>query len=145
MAILHSIILGIIQGITEFLPVSSSGHLVLVPKIFGWTDQGLGYDAVIHLATGLAIVLALRKDIFSKVFWGNKKLLFLILVAIIPAGLVGYFFGDLVESKTRAVELVAFNLIFWGVVLFVSERMGGMKIDDEKKINWKYSLVVGLM
>ena len=128
----QSIVLGIIQGLTEFLPVSSSGHLIILPKIFNWVDQGLAFDAVIHLATALAIILVLRRDIWQILKGFNlkrqeseyvvsRKLIGLIILTIIPAGLAGLFFNNLIEDKLRIVEVVAWSLILWGVVLWWAE------------------------
>lgn len=158
MTIVQSIVLGIIQGITEFLPISSSGHLILLPRIFNWPDQGLAYDAVIHLATGLSIILALRKDIF-KILSGfnlkrldseyrkNRKLIGLIVLAMIPAGIAGLMFNNLIEEKLRMVEVVAWSLIVWGAVLYGAEYYNKklQKKDSLESVSWKQSLGIGVM
>jgi len=158
MSYLQAIVLGIIQGITEFLPVSSSGHLIIVPKFFNWVDQGLAFDAIIHLATALVIVLILRLEIwqilkgfnFKRVeteYREKRKMMGLIILAIIPAGLIGLFFNNLIEEKLRLVEVVAWSLIFWGIVLGWAEYYN-VKLKDKinlDKINWRQSLLVGLM
>ena len=158
MSIFQSIILGIIQGLTEFLPISSSGHLILVPWIFNWTDQGLAYDALIHLATGLAIIIALRQEI-GRILAGfnfkrqdsayrkNRKSFGLIVLAVIPAGLAGLIFDNLIEEKLRIVEVVAWSLIFWGVVLWWAEYYNNKltKKDSLDKLNLPHALGVGLM
>lgn len=166
MSVLQAIILGIIQGITEFLPVSSSGHLILMPKILGWSDQGLAFDAIMHLATGVAIMIVLwneivgmfngffsrkKSEIRNPKFETNSKFkiknakLFLWLAAIIPAGVAGYLLHDLVENKFRSVELVAINLIFWGVVLFIAERVNSFYKERRGTEKLKDALVVGGM
>lgn len=175
MTILQSIILGIIQGLTEFLPISSSGHLILVPKIFNWPLQGLAYDAMVHLATALAIIFVLRKEIWAlfkfiprnkvtrdpvvsstndeilrpdKIGAQDKISGKLILIAIIPAGLVGVIFNNFIEESLRAVEIVAMSLIVWGLVLWLAEYYNDrlkIKTDKLSKVSWKQSLAVGLM
>ena len=158
MDIMQSIVLGIIQGLTEFLPISSSGHLIILPKFFNWADQGLAFDAVMHLATGLAIIFVLHKEI-KQILKGfnlkrqdsqyriNRKLMILIILAIIPAGVVGLLFNNLIEDKLRTIEVVAWSLIFWGVVLGWAEYYNNKLINKNflESINWKQSLVVGLM
>ncbi len=158
MSYLQAIVLGIIQGITEFLPVSSSGHLIIVPKFFDWVDQGLAFDAIIHLATALVILLVLRLEIwqilkgfnFKRIeteYREKRRMMGLIFLAIIPAGLIGLFFNALIEQKLRAVEVVAWSLIFWGIVLGWSEYYN-IKLKnkvDLNKISWRQSLLVGLM
>ena len=160
MTLIQSVILGIIQGITEFLPISSSGHLIIVPKFFNWVDQGLAYDTVIHLATALAIILALRHDIWS-VFYKTKASegqsvlvaqdrlsIKLILIAIIPAGLVGLFFNQAIEQNFRSIEVVAMSLIVWGLFLWGAEyyiQRLKTRVDSLKELKIKHSLVVGLL
>jgi undecaprenyl-diphosphatase len=149
MSILQSIILGIVQGITEFLPISSSGHLILIPNIFNLPDQGLVFDAILHLATALAIIYVLRKEIkeiLLGLFKGENKTWLYILIGIIPAGIAGYFLNDSIENKFRLVELVAFNLIFWGFILWLSERYSnriGEKIQNIKNVKIKQALIIG--
>lgn len=158
MDIWQSIVLGIIQGITEFLPISSSGHLILVPKFLGWADQGLAYDAVIHLATGLAIICVLRKEI-TQIFRGfnfkreeseyrlSRKLMLLIVLAIIPAGIVGILFDGLIEERFRIAEVAAWSLIFWGVILGLAEYYNNKLVNKNSldRLGWQQALVVGLM
>ncbi|MFH1457260.1 MAG: undecaprenyl-diphosphate phosphatase [Patescibacteria group bacterium] len=149
MTILQSIILGIVQGITEFLPISSSGHLILIPKVFNWQDQGLIFDAIVHLATALAIIYVLRKEIkeiLFGLFKAENKIWIYILIGIIPAGIAGLFLDNIIENKFRSVELVAFNLIFWGFVLWLAEKYSDniqQKISNIKNIKIKQTLIIG--
>ena len=114
------ILLGIIQGLTEFFPVSSSGHLILVPRLFGFEDQGLAVDAILHLGTLLAIIIYFRKDLLRLLFAlfnrGNDpeyhKLAWYIGWASFPAGIIGLLMGDMIEQHLRNPTFVAWNLIF---------------------------------
>ncbi|MBU4332389.1 undecaprenyl-diphosphatase UppP [Patescibacteria group bacterium] len=140
----HPIILGIIQGLTEFLPISSSGHLILVPKILGIRDQGLDFDVIVHLGTLVAVLFAFRKklrDIFKGVFGrgrgqeANARLGALIILSIIPAGLAGFLFKDLVENNFRSNIVVAANLIFWGLVLWLADSYSKRAHFKTKNVN----------
>lgn len=159
MTLIHSLFLGLIQGLSEFLPISSSGHLILMPRIFGWSDQGLAFDVVLHLATALAIIIVLRKDILGLLKGigfsssqesraANFKLLKLIIIAVIPAGLAGYILDNWVAVNLRQTQIVAISMIFWAIVLFWAERYSDHLADKTthlKKINFKQALYVGLM
>jgi len=151
MSYLYSISLGVIQGLTEFLPISSSGHLILLPKLFHFSDQGLAFDVAMHLATALAVLIVLRKDIL-RIIKGmfiaksNNKTWLYILLGIIPAGLAGFFLDSYIESNLRSPQLVAFNLIFFGFILWLAERYSHKKTNPTnnlEKIGWRKSLVVG--
>ena len=127
----ESVILGLAQGITEFLPISSSGHLILIPKIFGWSDQGLAFDVMVHLGTLVAVMFVFRKrigDILRSVFGQgrsadkNSQIGVLIILSIIPAVIVGYLFKDYIEENFRSKTVVAVGLIFWGLFLWLANR-----------------------
>lgn len=157
MTIPQSFFLGIIQGLTEFLPISSSGHLIFVPVLFGWADQGIGFDVVLHLGTLLAVVVYFRDKLWAMVraffskkqlritdyqLQNNYKLAWLIILSIIPAGLIGFFFGDAIENNLRMPEVIAVGFIFWGIVLWLADRFGKKEYGLEK-LNWKNALFIG--
>ena len=117
--LIYSFLLGLIQGITEFLPVSSSGHLILLPRILNFADQGLAVDAVLHLATALAIFVY-----FRKVWWGilldwrqKNGLLRKIVVASIPAATVGLFFNNLIGTVLRSEWIVVIMLVLVQILI----------------------------
>jgi len=171
MSFVQAIILGIIQGLTEFLPVSSSGHLILFPKLFGLLDQGMAFDVVLHLGTLVAVIVYFRSKLWSIIksylsfifpakmedqklltnphFYKNqkenRKLGNLILLSIIPASIVGFFFGDWLENSFRSVKVVAFSLIFWGIVLWIADVYARKEKNKKtlKQISWKQSLFIG--
>ncbi len=126
----NTILLGIIQGVTEFLPVSSSGHLILAPVVFGFKDQGLVMDVILHLATLLSIIMFFRQDltnIVKAIISPNgdpayKKLGWSLLIATIPAGIVGLVFESWIESNLRSSTFVACNLIFWSLVFWIADK-----------------------
>lgn len=133
MEIVHAIILAIVQGITEFLPVSSSAHLILVPKLLGWQDQGLAFDVAVHLGTLVAVIVFLRREIaaiipawfigfksFSWNEWG--RLGWLLIFATIPVGLVGLVGKDWIESSLREPWVIAIATMVFGVLLGFSDR-----------------------
>lgn len=154
MELLQAILLGLVQGLTEFLPVSSSGHLILVPHVLGWEDQGLAMDAFLHLATLLAIIIYFRRDL-SKLLISlfHKKeddpyrpLAWSIIAATFPAGLAGLFFGDWIESHLRSPTFVAGNLLFWSVVFFAADRTSTRKESDSDELillSWRQVLFIG--
>ena len=161
MNLVQATILGLVQGITEFLPISSSGHLVLFPKLFGWGYQGLIFDVVLHLGTLFAVVVYFRKKIWNllnslrRKCWPdvcmdteviqNRGIFLAILLSIIPVGIIGLWLDDYIEINTRSVQVIAFSLIFWGVMLGIANYIEkNIKIKKEiKKINWKNALFIG--
>lgn len=130
MPVLHAIVLGIVQGLTEFLPISSSGHLIFIPRLLGWPDQGIVFDLIVHLGSLAAVVVYLRStlgEIFLSFFRrgshhdSSRRLGRLALASAIPAGVVGYFAGDWIENLFRSPASVAVNLIFWGLILWLAD------------------------
>ena len=118
MDIFQTVILAFIQGLTEFLPVSSSAHLVIFPKFFDWPDQGLAFDVVLHFASLCAVIIYYRtsivlltQDFFSSVstrkMQGDSVLAWGVLLGTIPVGFAGLFFNDYVEMNLRSFEVVA--------------------------------------
>lgn len=129
------IVLALIQGFTEFLPVSSSAHLILGGKVFGWPDQGLIFDVATHLGTLVAVVIYFRRDLIgmvracvtpvrSEADQLNRRLVVYLAIASIPALLVGFLARDLVELYLRDVRIIAWTTIGFGVLLWVADEMG---------------------
>ena len=126
---INIIVLGVVQGLTEFLPVSSSGHLILVPRLFNFKDQGLAMDAILHLGTLLAIIIYFRKDLRRLIYalFNSKhdpdyhRLAWNIGWASFPVGFVGFFWGNLIEQELRSSTFVAWNLLLWSFVFFSAE------------------------
>jgi len=150
--IIQAILIGAVQGVSEFFPISSSGHLVLIPYIFGWNYQGLSFDVALHLGTVIAIIAYFWKD--WKTIIGNAinksetrsypcNLLWQIIVASIPVGIAGYFLNDYVETKLHSPLLIAFNLIFFGVVLWLVDKFAN-KSNKLSVVSYKQSLLVGV-
>jgi undecaprenyl-diphosphatase len=139
------ILLSIVQAITEFLPISSSAHLLLIPWVFSFTDPGLAFDAAIHIGTALALLVFFYKD-FYKMVRTKDKLLWYIAVASIPAGIIG-FFGDKFIEKTLhtsgyAPLIVGIGMILFSLLLHYVDQVGKKK-EQEQEITLKQSLFVG--
>lgn len=119
----HSIILGMVQGLTEFLPISSSAHLILVPWLMGWQENGIFFDISLHFAALFAVLLYFRKD-WMNILQRERKLLWYIVFATIPAGLAGLFLGDRAGEYFRNPMSVAAMLGFFGLVLYAADVTG---------------------
>ncbi len=131
MAISHALILGIIQGATEFLPVSSSGHLIFIPELLGWPDQGISFDVIVHLGTLCAVgyyfrdeLIRLIKAVFSPSVStrDDRRFAWLLVAATIPAALVAALAGGRIESFFREALYVGLATIVWGIVLWFADR-----------------------
>ena len=140
---INIILLGIVQGLTEFLPVSSSGHLILIPRLFNFKDQGLAMDAILHLGTLLAIIIYFRQDL-ARLIYGlfnrdhdpdYNRLAWHIGWASFPAGIIGLLGGDLIEQELRSSSFVAWNLLFWSLVFFAVERYSASQKSTETDIS----------
>jgi undecaprenyl-diphosphatase len=120
---LQAAVLGVVQGLTEFLPISSSGHLILVPLVFGWPDQGHAFDAVIHIGTLAALVAYFRGELLDLVTGTlSRRVALILLAATIPAGLAGLFFGTTIATTLRSPVLIAATTAFWGIVMWIADR-----------------------
>ena len=120
MVIIEAIILGLIQGLTEFLPVSSSGHLVLFNKLFGITEGTVTFSIAVHIATLIAVITVLWKDVLEMIKKPTGKLTLLVIVATIPMGIMGFIFKDLLKSFLETGQLLELVLIT-GTVLWSAE------------------------
>ena len=155
MLIVQIVVLALIQGITEFLPISSSGHLLLVPALTGWPDQGLLTDVMVHMGSFLAVVVYFWRDCVNLAVggidllrgrvtaWG--KLALLIVLGTIPAVLFGVFldnvgFMDLVRGMP---QVVAWNAIIFGVLLYLCDRYG-LSLRRMSDMTWMPALLIGL-
>lgn len=127
MSIIEAIILGLVQGLTEFIPVSSSGHLVLLHHLFGETDGGLAFDVALHIGTLAALLIFFYKEILlllQGLFGRNdhKRLSWLIVAATVPAVFAGLLLKEAAETSFRSVNLVAMNLIVVALIMLAAER-----------------------
>jgi undecaprenyl-diphosphatase len=119
----QAVVLGIVQGLTEFLPVSSSGHLILVPRVLGWPDQGLAVDAAVHLGTLGALLAYFRGELLALLSGAlSRRLAVALILATVPAGLAGVLFDRLIETHLRSPLIVAAATAFWAVVMWVADR-----------------------
>lgn len=142
MELWQAAVLGVVQGITEFFPVSSSGHLILIPQLFGWEEQSLAFDAFVHLATLIAILVALRDDVVETL--RSKRLAIYLVIAALPVLLVGFFARDWIATTIRTPSVVVAALIGWGIVLFfVDRRVAKNAQDNLQTMSLKKTLAVG--
>jgi undecaprenyl-diphosphatase len=144
----HAIVLGLVQGLTEFLPVSSSGHLILVPRVFGWPDQGLAVDAALHLGTLAALVAYFRGELIDLLTGAlSRRLIFVLAAATVPAAVAGAGLGRVIEAELRAPLLIAITTGFWGGVMWVADRRAPRPAagpgDPIERVGWGQGLLVG--
>lgn len=141
------------QGLSEFLPISSSGHLVLVPYFFGWPDQGLAFDVAVHVGTLFAVVAYFRSELvaMTRAWFGSlagrgmtpdARLAWCVILGTIPVGLVGLAFGDLIEEKLRNPVFVAETLTVFGILMWLADRFG-RNARDYHSIGWRDALLIG--
>jgi len=154
--ILQSIILGIVQGITEFLPISSTAHLTLIPWFFSWQDPGLAFDVALHIGTLLAVIyyfwpdlLVIIREFVQSVFtWSfknypNGKTGLFIIIATIPGALFGFVFEEQASGVLRHPLAIALSVFFFGVILYLSDRFSRKQkgISDMKVLD---CLIIGI-
>ncbi|MCX8131333.1 MAG: undecaprenyl-diphosphate phosphatase [Clostridia bacterium] len=123
MSVIQGLILGLIQGLTEFLPISSSGHLVLFQKLFGLKEGVLTFDAALHLATLLAVVWIFREDIINMIKKPFSKLTLLVVVGTIPTGIIGIAFKDQIEKIFESGVTIGIEFILTGIILWLAESI----------------------
>lgn len=157
MQIFQAIILGMVQGLGEFLPISSSAHLILTPWLFKWNDPGLGFDLALHWGTLLAVLVYFRNDIWllAKGFWHSlfkstrdfeaniyQKLSWLIILASVPGALIGKLLEEKAETSLRNPLLIAADLAVFGAIFYMLDR-SGKKEKNLDKIKWYDALLIG--
>ncbi len=153
MPLLQILVLAIVQGATEFLPVSSSGHLILVPRLTGWPDQGLAIDVAAHVGTLLAVLIYFWRDVgrlllgFARLARGRVddggRLALYLLAATVPALAIGLLVDHYLGDALRSPEVVAWALIGFGGVLYLSDRIG-MTIRSIGHMTLAHALIIGL-
>lgn len=154
MPILQAIVLAIIQGVTEFLPISSSAHLALAPWLFGWQDQGLTFDIALHIGTLAAVLIYFARDwvqVIAQAFGRdagqtdlreNRRLLWLLAAASVPAGVAGLLLKDTVETTLRSPYVMGTMLVAVGFLMMLGERMG-RRDRGIGAIGWADALLIG--
>lgn len=150
MTLLHAIILGLVQGLGEFLPISSSAHLVLVPWVFNWEDPGLSFDVALHLGTLIAVIAYFWRDWVNLIIGGltnvkstDGRLFWYLVASSIPGAAIGYLLESKAETVFRAPLLIAIMLIVMGIVLYWADQKS-RKVTELKNISLKTSLLIGL-
>ena len=150
MTILQAVILGLAQGLGEFLPISSSAHLVLIPWLFKWTDPGLAFDVALHVGTLVAVVVYFWKDWWQLIIKGftdvrsvKGRLFWYLVAASVPGALSGYLLEHKAETVFRSPLLIAIMLIVMGIFLYWADRRSSKKIEINQ-ISFGTSLLIGI-
>ena len=147
MEYIEFILLGILQGITEFLPISSSGHLLIGRKIFGINEYGLLIEIVLHLGTLLSIILFWHKDIkeeFKLFINGDKQFTYAIIIATIPASIVGVLFQEYIKEfffNIESMKYLSFNYLLLSIIIFSSKFINEK---NKSTVIYKYALLIGI-
>ena len=147
------VVLAVLQGFTEFLPISSSAHLILLPLLVAWPDQGLAFDVAVHVGTLLAVLAYFRRDLMRMCRdWlrslavrhrvGDSPWVWYLLVGTVPVGLCGLALNAVGTQGLRSVSVVASTTIFFALLLWWSDRFNrGTRGDDQ--IGWRDVLIIG--
>ncbi|EGU37289.1 undecaprenyl pyrophosphate phosphatase [Vibrio ichthyoenteri ATCC 700023] len=154
MSTFEAFILALIQGLTEFLPISSSAHLILPSAVFGWADQGLAFDVAVHVGTLAAVMIYFRTEVvsllsafFGSIFKGERskeaKLAWMIVLATIPACIFGLLMKDIIEIYLRSAWIIAITTIVFGLLLWYVDKNASL-VEDEYQTTWKKALFIGI-
>lgn len=156
MPLYQAIILAIVQGLTEFLPISSTAHLVAIPRIFGWTDRGLDFDVALHVGTLAAVIIYFFRDWVQVIANGlgfsyrgshsdenSRSLLWLLVIATIPAAVAGKLLKDYAEGPWRNLYVIGAMMIVVGVLLGFADRFGEEK-NGLDQTNWLDAILIGI-
>lgn len=153
MDILQLVVLGVVQGISEFLPISSSAHLILVPKFLGAVDQGLLVDVGAHAGTLLAVLIFFWRDIVMLLGGAvdvlrfrqtpSARLVFFILLASIPGGVFGLILTQFGDDIMRDVRIIIATNVIWGAALWWADRVGGMDKTMERDMTLRRAVIIG--
>ena len=150
---LHLIILSLVQGITEFLPISSSAHLILPSQVFGWPDQGQAFDVAVHVGTLLAVLICFRHEViatsrgwlahvFRRQVSAESRLGWAIIIGTIPAAVLGLLLESYIEQYTRSMLVIAAATIVFGLVLWYAD-IKGRRVAQMDQLTWKSALLIG--
>ena len=143
--IIKAVILGAIQGFTEFLPVSSSGHLLLFRKLFGLAEAGLLLDTMLHLGTLVAVVAVFWRDIVEMIKKPFSHLTLLVVVGTIPTGLIGILFKDSFEELARTGAILGWSFLVTGIILWLADYIKERGLKDMPNVSFKDSFIVGTL
>lgn len=152
----EAVVLGVIQGLTEFLPISSSAHLLILSQMFGWEDPGAAFTAVTQIGTEMAVIIYFRRDIWRIISTWVRSLFtpalrstidarmgWYVIIGTIPIAVLGLLFQDQIETVARNLWLVSFTLIVFGVILGVADRVGA-KTKEVDNLNVRDGVLYGI-
>jgi undecaprenyl-diphosphatase len=155
MSLIEAIVLGLVQGLTEFLPISSTAHLRIVPELLGWKDPGAAYSAVIQLGTVAAVLIYFRRDLVNLTtafFQGlvrrqpfatlESRLAWFVLVGTLPIGVCGLAFKKYIETSLRSLYVISASLIVLAIILFIVERVASHQ-RTVADMRWRDGLIIG--
>ncbi|QWC87041.1 undecaprenyl-diphosphate phosphatase [Nocardioidaceae bacterium] len=153
---LQAIVLGTLQGLTEFLPISSSAHLRIFPELFGWGDPGAAFTAVTQIGTEVAVLLYFRKDIWNiattwtQSLWKpelrgdlNARMGWYVIIGSLPIVILGLLLQDVIRDQFRSLWIVGTTLIVFGIVLGIADRVGSTE-KTAKDLTWRHAVLYGL-
>jgi undecaprenyl-diphosphatase len=146
---LHALVLAVVQGVVEFLPISSSGHLILVPALLGWPDQGLAFDIAVHVGTLFALITYFRRDLLGLALGmfdrrrAEFELAWALLAATIPLGLAGLLLAAAVATSLRSPAVIAASTALFGITLWLADRYGRSRV-SLGELGWRRALLIGL-
>jgi undecaprenyl-diphosphatase len=154
MTLYEIIILAIIQGLTEFLPISSSAHLILPAELLGWRSQGLAFDVAVHVGSLLAVMIYFRRDLirlalawfsqgFTKQQSSDSRLAWWVVIGTIPAGLFGFLMKDWIEINARSAFIIAITTIVFGLLLWYADAKATQRKSLDK-ITLKDTVFIGI-
>ncbi len=154
MELMHIILLALLQGLTEFLPISSSAHLILLPTLSDWADQGLAFDVAVHVGTLSAVVWYFRRELVVMLRdWGasivqrrrvgDSNLAWAVGFGTVPVGLAGLLFKDVIETSLRSPLVIAVATLVFGLLLWWADAQG-KRVRDEHTLGWRDVLIIGI-
>jgi len=142
MGLMHAAVLGVIQGLTEFLPVSSSAHLVIIPWFAGWEDPGATFDVALHMGTLFALVAFFWRDWLKILSEWRKPMLWLIVLACIPGAVFGYKYEKYFDTVFHSPLIIGIFIMVMGAVMGIAEKFS-KKVEELDSVNWEKALFIG--